>query len=349
MPDLSPAWVEYMSAKLKHDTLAVDEEMRTPTGLGQLAPESEEIAKVVRALGPLDGMPSSFAKMFAKNNLESLEELRDQMSRKDFKPMFGWLQSLGADLDEADPNVRVFLDQLLKAAVQAAEMKVQRDRGEIIETPPLPQLKTASKVYKLRQIFEQWKEAEGHTVSDDAKQARERALCLFEEFSGDPPLTDITRAMGNEFRAWLLKQPAASKTARDRFIYVKALLGFAHRELELIDRHPWDRMNIESTTESKRTPWTSEQIKAFFALPLFTSYQLPTSKRAGADAAYWIPLLGLFTGARSAELCQLTVLDVVEEQGIFVIDINEDGDGKKLKTSASQRKVPIHSELIRLG
>jgi integrase len=155
--------------------------------------------------------------------------------------------------------------------------------------------------------------------------------------------------MGNEFRAWLLKQPAASKTARDRFIYVKALLGFAHRELELIDRHPWDRMNIESTTESKRTPWTSEQIKAFFALPLFTSYQLPTSKRAGADAAYWIPLLGLFTGARSAELCQLTVLDVVEEQGIFVIDINEDGDGKKLKTSASQRKVPIHSELIRLG
>lgn len=348
-PEIAPEWIEYMSAKLVHDTLAADEEMRSPKGLKELAPYGDGIAEAVQHLSPIDGMPPAFAKAIALNNLETLSDLRDQMRRRDVKPLFQWLRSLGAEFDENTPNIRQFLDHYLKAAVQAAEMKVQRDKGEIVETPPLPTPREPSKVYRLRDVFDKWKEAEGHTISKDARQARERALCLYEEFSGDPPITDITRAQGSDFRAWLLKNSRASKTARDRFIYVKALFAFAYRELELIPRHPWDRMVIESTTENKRKPWSPDQIQSFFTLPLFTSYTLPKSKRAGADAAYWIPLLGLFTGARSAELCQLQVADIVQEQGVFALDINEAEDGKRLKTDASWRKVPIHSELIRLG
>ena len=39
--------------------------------------------------------------------------------------------------------------------------------------------------------------------------------------------------------------------------------------------------------------------------PLFTAYAIPGASMAGKDAAYWLPLLGLFTGARISELAQL--------------------------------------------
>jgi integrase len=127
-------------------------------------------------------------------------------------------------------------------------------------------------------------------------------------------------------------------------------MQYAYRELELIERHPWDGITLDHETETKRKPWTTSQIKAFFAQPLYTSYALPRlQKGAGADAGYWIPLMGLFSGARSSELCQLHVADVVEVEGFWVIDINEDAEGKTVKTKGSRRLVPLHSELIRLG
>jgi integrase len=65
---------------------------------------------------------------------------------------------------------------------------------------------------------------------------------------------------------------------------------------------------------------------------------------------YWVPLLGLFTGARQSELCQLHVGDVYcdQETKVWLIDIN-DSDDKTLKTPESERRVPIHAQLKRLG
>jgi integrase len=61
---------------------------------------------------------------------------------------------------------------------------------------------------------------------------------------------------------------------------------------------------------------------------------------------YWVPLLALFTGARVNELCQLHVTDIRQVDGVWVIDINDDGDSKRLKNLNSKRLVPIHSTLI---
>ena len=41
-------------------------------------------------------------------------------------------------------------------------------------------------------------------------------------------------------------------------------------------------------------------------------------------AEFWLPLLGLFTGARLGELCQLDVADVAERDGTTVLLIRED-------------------------
>lgn len=200
---------------------------------------------------------------------------------------------------------------------------------------------------RLRDVFTSWKAAK--VRSADSVSACERALALFEALSSNPPVQKITRAQGDAFRAHLLKQGLSSKTKHDRMTWAKSLLKYAYRDLELIPRNPWEGLDVEYTTENRRSPWTEQQMKAFFGLNLFRAYDLPTKWRSGGEAAYWIPLLGLYTGARVGELCQLRVVDVEVDKSGAYIKISEEADGATVKTEAGLRSVPIHSELVRLG
>ena len=73
-------------------------------------------------------------------------------------------------------------------------------------------------------------------------------------------------------------------------------------------------------------------------------------------AKYWLPTLGLFTGARVNELCQLNPqVDILQEPetGIWYLWITTESDSdtsiqKSVKTGES-RKVPLHKKLIELG
>ena len=61
-----------------------------------------------------------------------------------------------------------------------------------------------------------------------------------------------------------------------------------------------------------------------------------------------MPLLGLYTGARLNELCQLYVNDIRQIDKIWCIDINRNTNDKKLKNASSERIIPIHPKLIEL-
>ena len=72
---------------------------------------------------------------------------------------------------------------------------------------------------------------------------------------------------------------------------------------------------------------------------------------------FWFPHVGLFTGARGNELCQINPqVDIRKDKdtGIWFFYITEDSEShaevvKAVKTDKSKRKVPIHSTLINLG
>lgn len=69
---------------------------------------------------------------------------------------------------------------------------------------------------------------------------------------------------------------------------------------------------------------------------------------------YWTPLIGLFTGARENEICQLYVDDIRQdaESGIWIIDFNEnepERTQKSLKRPYHARPFPIHKRLRDLG
>lgn len=69
---------------------------------------------------------------------------------------------------------------------------------------------------------------------------------------------------------------------------------------------------------------------------------------------YWLPVLGLFTGARINELCQINPQqDVRELEGVWCIHLTAESEGderitKSIKTGKA-RVVPLHPEVIRLG
>jgi integrase len=147
----------------------------------------------------------------------------------------------------------------------------------------------------------------------------------------------------------LLSQPISSKTAHDRLTWVKSLLRFAYRDLEWLDRQPWEGLDLPHKTEAPRRPWHAAEIATFFNSPVHSAYTLPTLVDAAGPAAYWIPLLGLYSGARVGELCQLRVSDITSDSAGPVLSISEAAEGARVKTAAGTRVVPVHSDLVRLG
>ena len=110
--------------------------------------------------------------------------------------------------------------------------------------------------------------------------------------------------------------------------------------------HPLSRrVKNDVPDDEQRETFNTEELQR-----LFLSEQY-TRRKHKKPSHYWIPLLALFTGARLNELCQLYKSDVYQDQEsqIWVLDINEKSQDKKLKSNNHSRIVPIHPLLIKLG
>ena len=71
---------------------------------------------------------------------------------------------------------------------------------------------------------------------------------------------------------------------------------------------------------------------------------------------FWLPVIGLFTGMRVNEICQLNPAEDIKQgdEDIWFFHVNDEGESgegikKSVKTAAGVRIVPVHSKLIELG
>jgi len=67
------------------------------------------------------------------------------------------------------------------------------------------------------------------------------------------------------------------------------------------------------------------------------------------EASRWLPLLLLYTGARSNEIARLELADLEEVDGLPVLNFTLVGEDKSFKTEASERCTPVHPDLMALG
>ncbi len=102
--------------------------------------------------------------------------------------------------------------------------------------------------------------------------------------------------------------------------------------------------NIEKTKKSEKNPhlpYSKEQLLEIFN-PKHTYFQHHPD-------AFFVCLIALYTGSRANAAITLQYNDVFEKDGIPCIYFRENHPIKQLKNDASERIVPIHSELINVG
>ena len=92
----------------------------------------------------------------------------------------------------------------------------------------------------------------------------------------------------------------------------------------------------------KRHAW-DDQINDLLAMPVFRGKYASKD-----DPMFWVPLMCIHQGFRMEECLQLPLADIGTERGIPYIWLHR-GLGIRLKEGSSERRVPIHPNLIELG
>jgi integrase len=156
-----------------------------------------------------------------------------------------------------------------------------------------------------------------------------------------------------ELVEWSKERTSVQKVSAEKLLGgVQAVCVWANNGL-IPDDVPWSdpfsKMRLP-TRKPKREPWAPEELRTLFSSAIFTQGDRTVAGRG--EAAFWLPLMALFSGARLNELAPLTAADVITDAttGIVSINIKEDQQqGRRLKTAGSARVVPIHPELTRIG
>jgi integrase len=234
---------------------------------------------------------------------------------------------------------------------------------------------------KLEELVERWTKARNpspktlHSVVTASKE--------FVALIGDLPIGDICHEEMFDFRDQLSLLPVA-RSAFDRELgpvalieryeigeddrpriapttvgkkvnAIQSLIGFAYAE-RWIEEDDVHNIPVRKLPVIARRPFTKDELRKLFRLPLFIRpWNLPERPHKVSDETVrWLMLLGMMTGARLEELCQLTVEDIAFSEGSWRIAITDcDAEGptteKHLKSESSRRMVPIHRRLLDVG
>lgn len=120
---------------------------------------------------------------------------------------------------------------------------------------------------------------------------------------------------------------------------------------ELVSRNPCRGLRIADPVADKdrRLPFSSEQLEAIFSGSIYANLSgIAAGREKPADAArLFVPLISAFSGMRQNEICQLSTDDIAILDGVACFVVRADtAQGKRVKTAASQRIVPIHRALL---
>lgn len=285
------------------------------------------------------------------------------------------------NLDPNCPDYRKLALALMRAEVRALEDVLARNRGEPIETPTLREpggRSVPSSGCRLQAAYEAWIKVEPRKKSTELEFAR--GIGRFIELHGDLDVAQIERGHIREFRDAAQLVPARRsgkllKAALPQLVEYSrahpdvprikaatvnkwlnclgAVLNWSRKNGLIPDEVRWtDPVSGMRLTEAKsnRQPWEPEELSILFRSPVYTRGDRPLGGKG--EAAFWMPLLALFSGARLNELAPMSTDDVKLDPATtvhFMTVIEDEEAGRSVKTENSLRAIPVHPELIRIG
>jgi len=207
----------------------------------------------------------------------------------------------------------------------------------------------------------------------------------FQELVGDKPLDEYTKADARAFKQGLMSLPPRyvgkkgfkglsfadaveraksftvepmSNTNINKIMgFVSAFWEWAEGQYDEVRGNPFKKMQLDDNSDAReeRLPFSTSELQKIFQAPLFVgckserSWNTPGNHIPFDKGIYWLPLIGLFTGARSGEIIQLMVDDIKEDGGILYFNITYEGKDQNTKTDSSVRTIPVHPMLKKLG
>jgi len=361
------------------DQMAADEQLLTET-----SPASREVSQALRernvakvelardqlADNDLDQASLVVAGIERAEGISLSADGRERLARLILRGMVS-LQELYADRLHGiyrAPNDPMF------ASDDAGVPPPIRVEPEETATPSPNFLEAAGKMVAEKRAARAWDEK-------TERQARD-TFGLFVEHAGDRPVSSYTRPEIADFRDVVLKlpkmrgkspalirkplgdlvaaveagaEPIAPKSIKRHMAYLSQAFAWMVDQGWRSDNPAGKVFRFARTkaANEERVPWSDAQIVSLFASPVWRGRKSAKSRiEAGdvivRDAWWWWPIIGLHTGARLGEIAQLRPDDIAEEGGIYYLDIGQSG-GRKVKTAASARRVPLHRTLIDLG
>ncbi|HKY01493.1 MAG TPA: site-specific integrase [Burkholderiales bacterium] len=253
--------------------------------------------------------------------------LRAQVGKEEIR------KSLGTtDLNEAKA----------RASVEAAKLDQEFARLRIERFTQRQRSGSKPQALQISELFTRWKgqrERPRTTVYDFAKAAQ-RFAALFPDLQ----VSMVEPHHMATFRDSVLAEGVSAGTVRKQFGALSAMLELAVNDALLPDNPARGlRLAAQAGNPQKRAPFSGAELRAIFSTPI---YRIGERPHGGAGpAAYWLPLLALYTGARLGELGALQVKDLREESGVKYLRLLTE----HARATHLIRRVPIHGDLLRLG
>jgi len=174
-------------------------------------------------------------------------------------------------------------------------------------------------------------------------------LNLFIKSAGDVPIRTVLRKTVHDFKV-ALTGTMALRTLDKKILIVHGLFRHATSSGDYVGDNPASRQVVLRKADKRKLksykPFTEAQLKVIFNPKTFLKHNCKPHQ-------FWAPLIGLYSGARIEEICQLLISDIREVEGMYCFDIKDDSDlesvEQSVKTEASKRLIPVHSKLIELG
>jgi integrase len=308
--------------------------------------------------------------MIEGNELQGAEAFREEVEREQREEIERSMLALASGPTEGLTPEQLAMRDLLRDAAHSREVAQERAAFAQRELKQAQQaVRTAGPAggasrnarsetsgTSMDTIVDKW--AAERKVSAKGVDAHRAVARWFGERVGELAVEKVTKRDVLAFKDKLLAEGASAANVKVKLTRLRTLLNYAASN-DFIPENPAKDVTVvvPDAEKNRRKPFDTQSLTKIFGSPVYTQDERPTGGRG--EAAYWLPLLALYTGARLEELGQLRPSDVREqaypdadenEQTAWFIHLTEDeADGLKLKNAGSERVVPVHPALEQQG
>jgi len=191
---------------------------------------------------------------------------------------------------------------------------------------------------------------ESNGLKPNTWHQRQRATHSFiETLGGDTRVGDITRSVAASWAHGLIAGGMSKRTAGNYVSHVAQIFKRLIEWGEIAGPNPVKGIIVLSKKEKIARRKEGFQWEPFEQDDLKRIFDPANLIRTTTEHVRWGALIGLYTGARVGKVAQLFLRDFVIEGDVPCVCFRSDSDGRSQKTESSERKVPLHPDLIRLG